>query len=144
MPICSSTSYWHHIWATGAWGAFSLSFHEVLLGETIPLCSYFVYLQYYYIVLNWRAFEKWDERKWKLVLTLNHISGAEIRSHLLGRERACVTQQSSVPLAPPKPRIPAPWLWHQGFPGCVQDKSAIPSLLSGKDSLLLIRSRSRC
>lgn len=144
MPICSFTSYWHHIWATGACGSFPLSFHEVLLGETIPLCSYFVYLQYYYMVLNWRAFEKWDETKWKLVLTLNLISGAEIRSHLLGRERDCVTQQSSAPLAHPKPHIPAPWLWHQGFHDCAQDKSAVPSLLSGKDSLLLIRSRSRC
>lgn len=87
---------------------------------------------------------KWDERRWKLVLTLNHISAAEIRSHLLGRERACVTQQSSAFLAHPKPHVRVPRLWHQGFLSCAQDKSTVPSLLSGKDSLLLIRSRSCC
>ena len=37
-----------------------------------------------------------------------------------------------------------PGLWHQGFHGCAQDKSAVPSLLSGKASLFLIRSRRPC
>lgn len=40
---------------------------------------------------------KWDERKGKFIFTLNHIPGAEIRSHLLGRETVCVTNKAQPP-----------------------------------------------
>ena len=96
----------HFLWA----------FMSFCLVRPSPLCSYSVYLPYYDVILNWRAFERPDERKWNLILTLNHKSGAEIRSHLLRREKACVTQHTPAPLTYPKPQVPAPWALAPGVP----------------------------
>lgn len=107
MPNCPFTSYQHHIEAADACGSFSLSFYEVLVGKTIPLCSHSVYLQCHYMAFSRRAFEKWNEKKWKLVLTLNHISGTEIRSHPLRRESLCHPTKLS-PLGASKVSHPCP------------------------------------